>query len=342
MLINEIMTGSTVKIFARIKKNPVLLYTKAKVGVNGGLLVEPVNYFAKTLELTDPCEVQIKNERDGRTYSFAAESILPILTKYGYFHMIKCTTEAEATNMRKAERFDVAKMGLISINNGLTVKNAIVYDISMRGISFIVDNKTEVKKGDLISAEFRTDTSFHVFTVEAEMVREFKIRGNRAIGCKIHRMSADVVQLIADKKAELDRIHQEELERAEKAEKLAALAESQEVSSVNAHEITGKASQQPGNALSIEEQNKILSTKHTPNIIEDPNHFDTHDSDTLADDIPEVFRNSDIEMQKAESVADLSDSILDVDDDDENRTIILDELYGIDELNELNDIKEKQ
>lgn len=333
------MHDSTIKIFARINNHPILLYTKAMFGMPVGLLVDSLTYFDKCIEITEPCDVHIKNLRDDRAYVFHAESILPIMTKYGQFHLIRCETESEAENRRKAERFDVTKMGLISINNR-DMHNAIVYDISMGGISVILDKSTKCQKGDNITIQFRIDDTFHLYTVDCVMVREFDVKGHRAIGCRIDSLESDVVQMITAKRAEARRLLLEQ-----ESEKITLPFDMRaEDGAVNAKETNKKVEVAGSKAhmLSAEEQNSILSPTNNPQHAQTASNLDA--------DIPEVFKNN--EMNKIITQDNLNkldnydsdprtNPLFDVNDDDEERTVLLDELYGVEELEELNNIRKK-
>lgn len=339
MYINEVMHDSTIKIYAKINNHPILLYTKAMFGMPVGLLVESLTYFDKCIEIIDPCEVYVKNLRDDRTYTFYADSILPIMTKYGQFHLIRCDKESAADNRRKAERFDVTKMGLISINNQ-DMRNVIVYDISMSGIAVILDKYTKCQKGDSITIQFRIDNTFHLYTVEGVMVREFDVKGHRAIGCRIDSLESDVVQMITAKRAEAHRLIMEK--ESEKVTLPFDQKADSEIVKTKESSKQEKETSSKGRMLSADEQNSILSPTLNPQHVQTAHNLDA--------DIPEVFKNN--EMNKVITQDNLNkldnydsdprtNPLFDVNDDDEERTILLDELYGVEELEELNNIRKK-
>ncbi len=203
MKLNDVMKDSKIKIRANINGHGILLITKAAVGVRDGLLVDSLTYFDEDLEFRDPAKVLAVNKRDGRTYEFESQSIGPVSTRYGKFHLIRCTGDGIPVNRRQAERYDIDRLGVIKINKSGDIRNALVYDLSMKGIAFILDNSATAKVGDHISASFRYDPNyFHFYACESTVVRVFTIEGQLAVGCVIDSMGADLITLISNKRKE--------------------------------------------------------------------------------------------------------------------------------------------
>ena len=203
MVIQEISNGSEVKIYASIGGHNIVLLTEAIFGVAAGLLVKPMEYFGKYMQFLEPSSVQIRNKRDGRVYKFMSTSITPVKTRYGNFHLIRCSSQLEPENSRKAERFYIEKLGVFSINgNANVLKNCIIHDISLRGLSIILDNETKVKPGDRLAIQFRYGATLHNYEIETIAVRNFKIKDMPAVGCSIANMNVDFVSLVTIKRNE--------------------------------------------------------------------------------------------------------------------------------------------
>ncbi len=203
MKVSEISNGSEVKIHAAISGHSIVLMTEAIFGVSEGLLVKPMEYFGKYMQFLEPSNVEIRNKRDGRIYKFMSTTITPVKTRYGNFHLIKSSSKLEPENSRKAERFYIEKLGLISINgNKMDLKNCIVHDISMRGISLLVDNATTLKIGDTVDVMFRYGAMLHNYELSTKVVRNFEVHGKRAVGCSISNLSVDLIGLLMSKKHE--------------------------------------------------------------------------------------------------------------------------------------------
>ena len=203
MVIRDISNGSEVKIYASIGGHNIVLLTEAIFGVAAGLLVKPMEYFGKYMQILEPSSVQIRNKRDGRVYKFMSTTITPVKTRYGNFHLIRCSSELEPENSRKAERFYIEKLGVFSINeNANALKNCIIHDISLRGLSIILDNETKVKPGDRLDIQFRYGATLHNYEIHTIAVRNFTVKGMPAVGCSIANMNVDFVSLVTIKRNE--------------------------------------------------------------------------------------------------------------------------------------------
>lgn len=203
MKVSEIANGSEVKIYAAINGHSVVIMTEAIFGVNVGLLVRPMEYFGKYIQFLEPSNVQIRNKRDGRVYKFMSTAISPVKTRYGNFHLIRCSSMLEPENSRRAERFHIEKLGLISVNgDNMQLRNCLVHDISMRGISLVVDDDTECVPGDKIDVMFRYGATLHNYELSTVVVRNFKLGKKNAVGCSISNLNIDLIGLLSSKKNE--------------------------------------------------------------------------------------------------------------------------------------------
>ena len=177
--------------------------TEAIFGVSAGLLVKPMEYFGKYMQFLEPSQVQVLNKRDGRIYRFMSTTITPVKTRYGYFHLIRASSKLEPENSRKAERFYIEKLGLMSINgNNLDLKNCLVHDISLRGLSLVLDKNTSLKPGDHLNVMFRYGATLHNYEVSTVVVRNFEIQGKKAVGCSISNLNVDLIGLLSEKRNE--------------------------------------------------------------------------------------------------------------------------------------------
>ena len=203
MTVNEISNGSLVKIHAAIGGHSIVLMTEAIFGVSVGLLVKPMEYFGKYMQFLEPSKIEIRNKRDGRVYKFQSTTITPVKTRYGNFHLIRSESSLKPENSRRAERFFIDRLGLMSVNgNSTNLKNCIIYDISMRGIALILDAHTRLKIGDQLDVMFRYGPTLHNYEVSTVVVRYFEVDGKRAVGCSISNISVDLIGLVDSKKKE--------------------------------------------------------------------------------------------------------------------------------------------
>ncbi len=210
MKVSEIANGSEVKIHAQFSGHSTVIMTEAIFGVSAGLLVKPMEYFGRYMQFLEPSRVEIRNKRDGRVYKFMSTTITPVKTRYGNFHLIKSASALEPENSRKAERFYIEKLGLMSVNgNTQDLKNCIIHDISLRGISLILDNNTALKLGDHVDVMFRYGATLHNYELSTIVVRQFNIKNKKAVGCTISNLNVDLIGLLSAKKnqvTELDAV----------------------------------------------------------------------------------------------------------------------------------------
>jgi len=130
-------------------------------------------------------------------------AISPVKTRYGNFHLIRCSSKLEPENSRRAERFYIEKLGLISVNgNNMQLRNCLVHDISMSGISIVVDDDTECIPGDKIDVMFRYGATLHNYELSTVVVRNFKLGKKKALGCSISSLNIDLIGLLSAKKNE--------------------------------------------------------------------------------------------------------------------------------------------
>ncbi|SFQ24422.1 PilZ domain-containing protein [Butyrivibrio proteoclasticus] len=203
MNVNDIANGSEIKIYAAIDGHSIVLMTEAIFGVTAGLLVKPMEYFGKYMQFLEPSQIQVLNKRDGRVYRFMSTTITPVKTRYGYYHLIRASSKLEPENSRKAERFYIEKLGLMSINgNNLALKNCLIHDISLRGISLILDKNTNLKPGDKLNVMFRYGATLHNYEISTVVVRNFEIQGKKAVGCSISNLNVDLIGLLSAKRNE--------------------------------------------------------------------------------------------------------------------------------------------
>lgn len=203
MNVNDIANGSEVKIHAAIGGHSIVVMTEAIFGVSAGLLVKPMEYFGKYMQFLEPSQISIRNKRDGRVYNFMSTTITPIKTRYGNFHLIRSSSRLEPENSRKAERFYIEKLGLMSVNgNNQNLKNCVIYDISMRGISLIIDKNTKLRPGDRLDVMFRYGATLHNYEVSTVVVRNFTVGEKNAVGCTISNLNVDLIGLLSSKRNE--------------------------------------------------------------------------------------------------------------------------------------------
>ncbi|WP_081646647.1 PilZ domain-containing protein [Butyrivibrio sp. AD3002] len=309
MKLSDVMKDSKIKIHATINGHGILLITKAEVGVRDGLLVDSLTYFDEDLTFAEPSKVVAVNKRDGRSYEFTSSRIGPVETRYGKFHLIRCTEDGKIINRRQAERYDIDRLGVIRIGDSKDIRNALVYDISMKGIAFILDTNTTAKVGDHIIASFRYDPNyFHFYACEATVVRVFTLNGQPAVGCTLDAMGADLVTLISSKKKEKLGIGVDDiLGIADSPDEKIASGDKIPVNYVPQLAVSEEYERQKhANKWELPEKKKEVAPAPTPEPQPEPEDAEYLTPEEAADLIPERSVE-DILQARAERVADIED-----------------------------------
>ena len=72
----------------------------------------------------------------------------------------------------------------------------VVYDISMRGISFAMEREAVFRIGDEVTITFQEKERSRHLVVQATVVRKFSLDEFEAVGCRMHDMGTDVLAFI--------------------------------------------------------------------------------------------------------------------------------------------------
>ena len=194
MLISEIKDGSEITVEITIYDQPVLLVTKSIFANPTGILTEPIMIGDGELIWRRPAMINIVDWTSNDTYIFDADSIEPEDSSFGRVHRIHCYGLGKKKKKRGSERMDVIKMGTC-FAHGRSYKS-IIYDISMSGIAVILDGNVRMRIGDHVTIRFtmgNVDEIFHVFELDAEIVRFFDVKGRVAIGCAVEYMPPELL-----------------------------------------------------------------------------------------------------------------------------------------------------
>ena len=187
-----------------------LLRTEVLAGAEWGLLVKRIQENGVDIETHQESQVTVRNRGDNRIYVFAVQSVTPTNSDYGVVHVLKIEAVATIQSLRKAERVDMLSKGEVITPKGKF--NVVIYDLSVRGISMIIGDKSICAVGDVLSVSFYVGQDFHKYEAQAEVVRFFQVKGKDAIGCRLRGMPVDVIGLVDRKKAELSKVIQEKKE----------------------------------------------------------------------------------------------------------------------------------
>ncbi|WP_026494857.1 PilZ domain-containing protein [Butyrivibrio sp. WCD3002] len=196
MNITEVIPGTELTVHVLIDDMPVELKTKAISVIDGSLLVEPLKYHHAPIPALTQATADVIIMPSGEHHSFSLESVIPYENWSDTYYLLKgyeIITELE--EQRKAERYVINLLGKAVINYNTTV-SAIIYDISIKGLSLLLGKKATAKPGDFIRLTFRQPGSNQDFEINLNVVRNFKVGTYDAVGCKMRGIDSKLMGYI--------------------------------------------------------------------------------------------------------------------------------------------------
>ncbi len=195
MKITDITAGTPITISTPIDNMPVTLKTKAISVMDDALLVAPLKYHGVPIPTATQATASVVMP-GGRTHQFHLESVLPYENWSDTYYLLRgneVITNDE--NQRKAERYIINVLGKAIINHNTTV-SAIVYDISIRGLSLLLGKAATANPGDMVRLTFKPEGYSKPFELTLYVVRNFKIGTYDAVGCKMRGIESTLVSYI--------------------------------------------------------------------------------------------------------------------------------------------------
>ncbi len=206
MNITELIAGTELTVSVLIDNMPVNLKTKAISVMDGALLVGPLKYHGVPIPAATQATADAIIQPVGEKHSFNVESVVPYENWNDTYYLLKGTeiiTEVE--NQRKAERYVINVLGKAVINHNTTV-SAIIYDISIRGLSLLLGKSATAKPGDIVRLTFKPAGYSKPFEITLTVIRNFKIGTYDAVGCKMRGIEASLMSYIINVKKQKDEV----------------------------------------------------------------------------------------------------------------------------------------
>ncbi len=206
MNITELIAGTELTVSVLIDNMPVTLKTKAISVMDGALLVGPLKYHGVPIPAATQATADAIILPVGEKHSFNVESLVPYENWNDTYYLLKGTeiiTEVE--NQRKAERYVINVLGKAVINHNTTV-SAIIYDISIRGLSLLLGKSATAKPGDIVRLTFKPAGYSKPFEITLTVIRNFKIGTYDAVGCKMRGIEASLMSYIINVKKQKDEV----------------------------------------------------------------------------------------------------------------------------------------
>ncbi len=206
MNIADIIAGTELTVSTLIDNMPVRLKTKAISVMDGALLVEPMKYHGVPIPAATQATADAVIQPVGEKHSFNLESVVPYENWNDTYYLLRGTeiiTEIE--NQRKAERYVINVLGKAVINHNTTV-SAIIYDISIRGLSLLLGKSASANVGDMVRLTFKPEGYSKAFELTLYVVRNFKIGTYEAVGCKMRGIESSLMSYIINVKRQKEEI----------------------------------------------------------------------------------------------------------------------------------------
>ena len=194
MDITDFSTGTEITIYIPILDKMIPAVCKV-VGPRGqGIMVTQPRYKGVPLNEMHDFSFSI-HDKDNNKYNFTCSLIQPISQLGNMFYYMEGLQGIDTRNYRRAERYPVGIMGTAYTGKERDVQ-VVVYDISMRGISFAMEREAVFRIGDEVTITFQEKERSRHLVVQATVVRKFSLDEFEAVGCRMHDMGTAVMAFI--------------------------------------------------------------------------------------------------------------------------------------------------
>ncbi len=212
MNITELKIGAELRVSTLIDNMPVTLKTSTISVMDGAMLVGPMKYHGVPIPAATNATAEAVDPETNEKHSFTLESVVPFVNWNDTYYLLR-GSEIITTieNQRKAERYVINVLGKAIINHNTTV-SAIIYDISIRGLSLLLGKNATAKTGEPIKLFFKPNSYARPFEVNLTVVRNFRIGTYDAVGCKMRGIDSALLSYIMDIKKQKEEIRKAQSE----------------------------------------------------------------------------------------------------------------------------------
>lgn len=194
MDITDFSTGTEITIYIPILDKMIPAVCKV-VGPRGdGIMVTQPKYKGVPLNEMHDFSFSI-HDKDNNKYNFVCSLIQPISQLGNMFYYMEGLKGIDTKNYRKAARYPVGIKGSAYVGKEADVQ-VVIYDISMRGISFVMEREAVFRIGDEVTITFQEKERSRHLVVPATVVRKFSLDEFEAYGCRMHDMGTDVMAFV--------------------------------------------------------------------------------------------------------------------------------------------------
>ncbi|MCR5770835.1 MAG: PilZ domain-containing protein [Butyrivibrio sp.] len=194
MDITAFSTGTDITIYIPIMDKMIPALCKVIGPREQGIMVTQPKYKGVPLNEMHDFSFSI-HDKDFNRYNFRCSLIRPIPELNNMFYYMEGLQGIDPRNYRRAERYPVGIMGVAHSGVSKDV-HVVIYDISMRGISFAMEREAVFRLGEDVTVVFQEKEHNKHLNIQASIVRKFSLDEYEAVGCKMHNLEPDVMAFI--------------------------------------------------------------------------------------------------------------------------------------------------
>lgn len=195
MNITELAPGTQITVSVLIDNMHVNLKTTAIYVFEDALLVSPLKYRGTPIPASTHGTATALLPNNQST-SFFLNSIVPYENWNDVYYLVKGSEIiTEVSNKRKAERYVTNTLGKLTLAHNNTM-SAIIYDISIKGVSLLLGKTTAIKNGDSFTLSFKPEGFARTIEVPLVVVRCFNMGTYSAVGCKMRGIDSQLMSYI--------------------------------------------------------------------------------------------------------------------------------------------------
>lgn len=203
MKLSEVKIGTEVDLEVKSAKGEWLFQSTVRQEFKGALLMDPVIYEDKVLNLAaEGIAVNVVVKDEDIPIQFNNCAVKNIRLKDQSFLVAACSQEGKRVNRRNAFRIFVGERGIVELVGKNRRLEAVVRDLSMTGFSFVVDVNEWEDDTTLVWLNF-TGRYDEKMRMQGSVIRKSEGEGGRLIvGCQIIKCANDLAFYISYKQRE--------------------------------------------------------------------------------------------------------------------------------------------
>lgn len=198
MLLSEIKKDTQISIVAELGEREVELITTVAEPMSNGVLANMIYQGGKRVSFHIEglaLRMRVVSTEENKVYEFRGVTISNVKGNDNQvYYKIICPLPSTTINRRNAVRIWLGVDGEIAVNGKLM--GAIVKDISLTGIAFIVADSLEIKTPVLVNFSDMKQK----FSLGAVIVRKETLEDGRILyGCRLGKESSNIAKYLNDK-----------------------------------------------------------------------------------------------------------------------------------------------